>query len=133
MVKEIQSAVAAGVMGTNKFSEEVRRGIQELHQAGGHCPDPPGTGVGAARGVCQRGDVGAGHRRRAYQSGRVPVDRGRAADGPVAEPVQRRHQRADSGVAQVAVTASFVAVTGVSRSSLALIWPGGKQLNHVSP
>ena len=34
MVKEIQSAVAAGVMGMDKFSEEVRRGIQEVQQVG---------------------------------------------------------------------------------------------------
>jgi len=33
-VKEIQSAVAAGVMGMDKFSEEVRRGIQEVQQVG---------------------------------------------------------------------------------------------------
>jgi len=34
-VKEIQSAVAAGVMGMDKFSEEVRRGMQEVQQVGG--------------------------------------------------------------------------------------------------
>jgi methyl-accepting chemotaxis protein WspA len=34
MVKEIQSAVATGVMGMDKFSEEVRRGIQEVHEVG---------------------------------------------------------------------------------------------------
>ena len=34
-VKEIQSAVAAGVMGMDKFSEEVRRGMQEVRQGGG--------------------------------------------------------------------------------------------------
>jgi methyl-accepting chemotaxis protein len=34
MVKEIQSAVAAGVMGMDKFSEEVRRGIHDVHQVG---------------------------------------------------------------------------------------------------
>jgi len=33
-VKEIQSAVAAGVMGMDKFSEEVRRGIHEVQQVG---------------------------------------------------------------------------------------------------
>jgi methyl-accepting chemotaxis protein len=32
MVKEIQSAVSAGVMGMDKFSEEVRRGIQDVHE-----------------------------------------------------------------------------------------------------
>ena len=35
MVKEIQSAVVAGVMGMDKFSEEVRRGMQEVQQIGG--------------------------------------------------------------------------------------------------
>jgi methyl-accepting chemotaxis protein WspA len=35
MVKEIQSAVSAGVMGMDKFSEEVRRGMQEIQQVGG--------------------------------------------------------------------------------------------------
>jgi methyl-accepting chemotaxis protein WspA len=35
MVKEIQSAVAAGVMGMDKFSEEVRRGMEEVQQVGG--------------------------------------------------------------------------------------------------
>jgi methyl-accepting chemotaxis protein WspA len=33
-VKEIQSAVAAGVMGMDKFSEEVRRGMHEVQQVG---------------------------------------------------------------------------------------------------
>jgi methyl-accepting chemotaxis protein WspA len=33
-VKEIQSAVAAGVMGMDKFSEEVRRGLAEVQQVG---------------------------------------------------------------------------------------------------
>jgi methyl-accepting chemotaxis protein WspA len=34
IVKEIQSAVSAGVMGMDKFSEEVRRGRQETQQVG---------------------------------------------------------------------------------------------------
>ena len=34
MVKEIQSAVSAGVMGMDKFSEQVRRGTQEMQQVG---------------------------------------------------------------------------------------------------
>ena len=34
MVKEIQSAVSAGVMGMDKFSEEVRSGMQEVQQVG---------------------------------------------------------------------------------------------------
>ncbi|WP_334174473.1 methyl-accepting chemotaxis protein [Pseudoxanthobacter sp.] len=35
MVKEMQSAVSASVMGMDKFSEEVRRGIQEVEVVGG--------------------------------------------------------------------------------------------------
>ncbi|MFC3127476.1 methyl-accepting chemotaxis protein [Pseudoroseomonas globiformis] len=35
MVKDIQSAVSAGVMGMDKFSEEVRRGVLEIQQVGG--------------------------------------------------------------------------------------------------
>ena len=34
MVKEIQSAVSAGVMGMDKFSEEVRNGMHEVQQVG---------------------------------------------------------------------------------------------------
>ncbi|MEY4386362.1 MAG: hypothetical protein RLY20_1645 [Verrucomicrobiota bacterium] len=34
MVKEMQSAVAAGVMGMDKFSEEVRRGVEEVRTVG---------------------------------------------------------------------------------------------------
>ncbi|WLG96879.1 methyl-accepting chemotaxis protein [Pseudomonas sp. FP198] len=34
MVREIQSAVSAGVMGMDKFSEEVRRGMAEVQQIG---------------------------------------------------------------------------------------------------
>jgi methyl-accepting chemotaxis protein WspA len=35
MVKEMQSAVSAGVMGMDKFSEEVRRGVNEVQQVSG--------------------------------------------------------------------------------------------------
>jgi len=35
IVKEILSAVAAGVMGMDKFSEEVRRGMEDVQQVGG--------------------------------------------------------------------------------------------------
>ena len=34
IVKEIQSAISAGVMGMDKFSEEVRHGIQDVQQVG---------------------------------------------------------------------------------------------------
>ena len=36
MVKEMQSAVAAGVMGMDKFSEEARRGVEEIRQVTTH-------------------------------------------------------------------------------------------------
>lgn len=36
MVKEMQSAVAAGVMSMDKFSEEVRRGVEEVRQVSTH-------------------------------------------------------------------------------------------------
>jgi methyl-accepting chemotaxis protein WspA len=36
MVKEMQSAVAVGVMGMDKFSEEVRRGVEEVRQVSSH-------------------------------------------------------------------------------------------------
>lgn len=36
MVKEMHSAVAAGVMGMDKFSEEVRRGVEEVRQVSSH-------------------------------------------------------------------------------------------------
>jgi len=35
MVKEMQSAVAAGVMGMDKFGEQVRRGVGEVQQVSG--------------------------------------------------------------------------------------------------
>jgi methyl-accepting chemotaxis protein WspA len=35
MVKEMQSAVAAGVMGMDKFGEQVRRGVNDVHQVSG--------------------------------------------------------------------------------------------------
>ena len=35
IVKEIQSAISAGVMGMDKFSEEVRQGMQDVQQVGG--------------------------------------------------------------------------------------------------
>lgn len=36
MVKEMQSAVVAGVMGMDKFSEEVRRGVEQVRQVSTH-------------------------------------------------------------------------------------------------
>lgn len=39
MVKEMQSAVSAGVMGMDKFSEEVNRGVDEVQQIGSQLAD----------------------------------------------------------------------------------------------
>jgi methyl-accepting chemotaxis protein WspA len=39
MVTEIQAAVSAGVMGMDKFSEEVRRGMHDVHEIGGKLSD----------------------------------------------------------------------------------------------
>jgi methyl-accepting chemotaxis protein len=36
MVKEMQSAVSAGVMGMDKFSDDVRRGVEEIRQVSTH-------------------------------------------------------------------------------------------------
>ena len=71
MVKEIQSAVSAGVMGMDKFSEEVRRGMQEVQQVGGQlvADHPAGAGARAALRGGQRRHAGAGDRRRADQRG----------------------------------------------------------------
>src|SRR5690606_20772568 len=35
IVKEMQSAVSASVMGMDKFSEEARRGVQDMQEIGG--------------------------------------------------------------------------------------------------
>jgi len=35
MVKEMQSAVTAGVMGMDKFADEVRRGVGDVHKVSG--------------------------------------------------------------------------------------------------
>ena len=62
MVKEIQSAVAAGVMGMDKFSEEVRRGMQDVQEVGGQLSQIIQAGAGARAAVRggQRGHAGAG-------------------------------------------------------------------------
>ena len=51
MVKEMQSAVSAGVMEMDKFTEEVRRGMHEIEQVErpAHADHPPGAGARAAR------------------------------------------------------------------------------------
>jgi methyl-accepting chemotaxis protein WspA len=50
MVKDIQSAVAASVMGMDKFSEEVRRGMTEMQQVG----DQLSEIIGQVQGLAPR-------------------------------------------------------------------------------
>ena len=97
MVKEMQSAVSAGVMGMDKFSEEVRRGMQEVQQVGGQlvADHPAGAGAGAALRGGQRGHAGPGDRRRADQRGARAAERGGAADRGIAAPVEPRHRAAE--------------------------------------
>ena len=105
MVKEIQSAVSAGVMGMDKFSEEVRRGMQRrAGQSAASCREiiAAGAGAGAALRGGQRGHAGAGDRRRADQRGAAPADRGHAADGGIAAPVELGDRRAQPGLGQPA-------------------------------
>lgn len=95
MVKEMQSAVSAGVMGMDKFSEEVRRGMQEVQQVGNQ--HPAGAGTGAARRIGQRRHAGAGHRRGADQPGALAVERGGPANRRIASPVEPGRRRAEPG------------------------------------
>ena len=47
MVKEMQSAVSAGVMGMEKFSHEVHRGVDEVKSVGGQLESDHRTGAEA--------------------------------------------------------------------------------------
>ncbi len=97
MVKGIQSAVSAGVMSMDKFSEEVRRGLpgragrRQSTDAG----DPAGAGAGAALRGGERRHAGAGGRRRADHRGADAAERRRASDGGVAASVESGDQRAE--------------------------------------
>ena len=95
MVKEIQSAVAAGVMGMDKFSEEVRRGMLDVQQVGGQlvADHPAGADARAALLDGQRRHADAGDRRRPDHAGAVATVGGRAADGGVAAPVDAGDRR----------------------------------------
>jgi hypothetical protein len=82
MVKEIQSAVSASVMGMDKFAEEVRRGLSDVHEIGNKFGEI--IVQVQALAPCRnrdRGHAGAGHRRRTDQRGAGAADRGDAADG----------------------------------------------------
>ena len=98
MVKEIQSAVAAGVMGMDKFSEEVRRGMLDVQHVGGQLTqiiqqvqalaprfamvnEGMQTQATGAEQITQALDAAVG---------------GRAADGGVAAPVDAGDRRSDA-------------------------------------
>ena len=93
MVKEIQSAVSAGVMGMDKFSEEVRRGMHEVQRGrrAAVADHPAGAGAGAALRSGQRRHAGPGDGRRTDHAGARAVERGRAADRRIAPPIQSGH------------------------------------------
>ncbi len=69
MVKEMQSAVAAGVMGMDKFSEEVRRGVEETRQVSTQLAQIIQSGPNAHPAVPdgERRHARAGHRGAADQ------------------------------------------------------------------
>ena len=132
MVKEIQSAVSAGVMGMDKFSEEVRRGMQDVQQVGGQLSQIIQQ-VQALAPRCrggQRRHAGAGDRRRADHRGADAAERGRAADGRVAAPVEPGDRRAEPGrrrpaQRRVALQAGVTAVTCAGASMLFLLFQLG--------
>ena len=99
MVKEIQSAVTAGVMGMDKFSEEVRRGMQEV--AAGRRPavadHSERAGAGAARRISQRRHAGPGDRSGADHRGAGAVERRGPADGRIAAAIEPGDRRAQPG------------------------------------
>jgi methyl-accepting chemotaxis protein WspA len=53
MVKEMQAAVSAGVMGMDKFSEEVRRGSENVHEVSRHL----GTIIQQVQALTPRFDI----------------------------------------------------------------------------
>ena len=100
MVKEIQSAVSAGVMGMDKFSEEVRRGMQEVQQVGGQLSQI----IHQVQALAPRFEsVNEGMQAQAtgaeqISAGAGAAQRGRAADGRVAAPVEPGDRRAERGL-----------------------------------
>jgi len=94
MVKEMQSAVSAGGMGMDKFSEEVRRGVNEVQQVSHQLTQiiqqvqalmPRFESVNEGMQAQATGATTDQRRARAALGG------GAAADGRIPAPVQRRH------------------------------------------
>ena len=94
MVKEMESAVNAGVMGMDRFSEEVRHGVADVNEVGGQLAQiieqvqaltPRFEAVNERHAVA--GDVAPADQRVAH-----PAQRGDPADGRVAGAIQRRRR-----------------------------------------
>ncbi len=118
MVKEIQSAVSAGVMGMDKFSEEVRRGMQEVQQVGGQLSQI----IQQVQALAPRFEsVNEGMQAQAtgaeqISAGAGATERGGAADRRVAAPVEPGHRRAEPGVERPAQRRLPLQAAGVTSS-----------------
>lgn len=91
MVREIQSAVSAGVMGMDKFSEEVRRGMFEVQQVGEQLSQIIHQVQALAPRVLMVNEGIPGHRRRADQPRPRATGRCQQPDGGVPAPGQLCH------------------------------------------
>ena len=100
----MQSAVSAGVMGMDKFSEEVRRGMHDVQQVGGQLSQI----IEQVQALAPRFEtVNEGMQAQATGAEQISeallqLTRGRAADGRVAPPVDSGHRRAEPGLGQSA-------------------------------
>ena len=99
IVKEIQSAVAAGVMGMDKFSEEVRRGMQDMQQVGGQLSQVIQQVQALAPRIesVNEGMQAQATERRADYAGPHATERGGAADGGFAPSIGPGDRRAEQG------------------------------------
>ncbi len=86
MLKEMQSAVSASVMGMDKFSEEIRRSVGEVRQVAEQLSSRDGPGAEAGAAIRRRAA------RHAVAGGR------RLADFRHHDAAERRHP-ADGGIA----------------------------------
>ncbi len=94
MVKEMQYSVSAGVMEMDKFSDQVRRGVDEVAADRRPARRDHRRGPGADRAVRpgQRGDAGPVAGGRADPRGRHPPERRGAPDVDLAPRVQPGHR-----------------------------------------
>jgi methyl-accepting chemotaxis protein WspA len=88
MVRDIQSAVSAGVMGMDKFSEEVRRGVGEIQQVGGQLS----TIIEQVQGLAPRFEsVNEGMQAQAVGAGQISDALSQLSDA-VTQTVESLHQ-----------------------------------------